>query len=1416
MLSASALVGERKWPSKRPRGTETEIDIVGNQLRNEPSERTIQFEPGGTSEPESPSGIANSSSAEATAIDGRDACIGLSPMQRQLWVVEQLDPGSPVHNLPVCLRIRGPLDLERLRATVDTLATRHDALRTTIHAVNGEPVTRLNEVHGTISVHDLSGVPEATREAAVESERLELTGLAFDLQKAPLVRFHLLVLSEFEHVLLVVASQLVVDEQSLGNLAREIISEYGTGATGAENLPLPAASRRLERHAGPAPLARQREYWLERLDGMPELIELPRERVRPERVSHRGIYGQSRLGASLNGRLSEIAREQGAQLSDVMLACVELVLARYSGQKDFGIGVRISGVAVPECRDAIGVHANTLVMRSELPGATTFAQLLQRVRDARLAAFENGDLVTSELVQLLRSNRERNRNPLYQATYHHRRIACEEQRVGDVSFQEEPVFSGVAITDVDFYCFEAQDCSVIGVQAAADLIGPDTLRRLTQSVCHVLSDIADAPERALDEISVISEADEHFLLHDLNQTQRPWDSEALLHRMFEAMVDEHATQVAVYFEDESITWSELDRRSNRLAHELVRRGVVRDDRVGICLNRSIELIVAMWAVLKSGAGYVPLDPHFPPDRINHVLADATARLVVSNSQIAGQLGFAADALLLDRDATLIAANSDARLEVEERSTQLAYVIYTSGSTGRPKGVMVEHRNVVSFLVGMDHAIDLHDTGTWLAATTVAFDMSVLEIIGSLSYGRPIVLLGQMVLGEVAESRFSIPNLIHRHGVTHFQCTPSQCRALLLSEAGRHALRSLKQLVLGGEPIPADLAAQLLNLLRGKLVNGYGPTETTVFSTSAILRAGEPVHIGRPIANASILVLDPNGQLVPFGSIGELCLGGPGVTRGYLGQPALTAERFITTRYFSGPQERFYRTGDLVRYLPNGNLFYLGRNDHQVKIRGFRIELEEIESSLRGVDGVEMAAVAAKGEGDEKRLVAYLVTNGNYAGHESCRERLRSRLPDYMIPGAFVELESLPMTPNGKLDRKALPMPSLQAHGQADRVPAADAFEQSVLEIWQRVLGLADLSVTSNFFELGGHSLLAVRLFDEINSRFSASLPIAILFELPTVRQLASRLRELSRQGGQARSAPPWSTVVPIQVQGERPPLFCVAGLGGNTMNLRFLAQALGPDQPFYGLQHRGVDGVLAPHRSIAAMADEFLHDIRSVQPEGPYFLAGYSTGGLAAYEMARILIESGETVGALILLDSANPTMAKWPLKQRLRAHWARFCATGFEYLWTRAAASGYRHYRTTQKLIRARLARFNRFEYRMDAVEVATAEAEREFVPTPIDAYVLLLRADFPVPTEGGIGYPPHESNGWRDMVRGTLEIVEIKCNHDDLISSRVTPTTAAVMRSALRKAQLPHDVDPPPPSILPDGFNSQRIPFYNPPPAC
>ncbi len=1315
----------------------------------------------------------------------------LTSEKLRFFQLDQAHPGSALVNLPLALALTGALDVDALRWAVQELGRRNPILRSAIMMCDGHAYQVTKNVELSLEVEDYRGLDEEQRDRTIGKRRALEIRRPFDHARAPLIRFFLFRQGPERAVLLLVTTRVVLDEVSFEPLMSELCELYETRATGREP-PLESGLRLAKLNSPEAPeepsiSAEQRvAFWRERLSGMPRTLDLPPDRPRPRRINGSANHTSSMLDAGDTRALKELAETQGVALESIALAALELVLARQSGQADFGVTVHGTGRGELSGRN-LGMLENPVVVRSDVPAGGTFGELCWRVESSRNEAFAHQDLAFDKLAHSVLGERDLDELPLHQLAFRCKNGSGRVLRLG--ATEVEPLSSAIRTSTVElgFWIEPRGPVLHVGVDAMAQIYEAETAARLCRAFRHVLASAPRVWSAKLEDVELLSQEDQRAWLDALNQTEASWNQRALVHRLFEQQVDRRPDATALLFEERALTFRELDDRANAIAHALRRRGVGPDVLVGLCLERGPDLVASMLGIHKAGGAYVPLDPDYPRERIAHVLSDSRAKVLVTTDKLAERLDSVPELLLLDLHAEELKRGPRSRLDEPEQPSQLAYVIYTSGSTGKPKGVMVEHQNVTSFFRGMELAIDLDQEGVWLAGTSISFDISVLEILGSLCHGRRVALLGESVLGQVENPRYTIPALVERHGVTHFQCTPSQARVLLLDEAGRRALASLSMLMLGGEALSPDLADELLSLVSGEVVNLYGPTETTVWSCVQRLCAGELVTIGKPIANTSVFILDDRGSLVPPGAPGELYIAGPGVARGYFGRPELTAERFVENRISPEQGPRMYRTGDLVRLSPDGRLNYLGRNDHQVKIRGHRVELGEIESALRKTPGVSDAVVAARGSEADKRLIAYVVSGAGYPGTEGVRARLRSTLPAFMLPGAIVCLPALPLTPNGKVDRNALPEPT-ESVERLELVAPRNPTEAALCEIWQHALDLPKIGVNEDFFDLGGHSLVAVKISNEVRRLFGARLPLAALFESPTVESLAARLGPLGAKQKTAivRS---FTSIVPIQPRGSQPPLFCVAGLGGNPMNLRHVAAELGEDQPFFGLQMRGVDGQYPPHRDMREMAADFIGDIRSIQPHGPYFLAGYSAGGLAAYEVAQQLVAAREQVALVVLFDTLSPTAPSWSFSERLDAHLQNLRRRGAaHYLADRVVSRARAEAERLARRVRATLATLFPFRFRNDAVWMATEEAAANYKPEPYAGDVLLIQADPALSAGGGIGDRPHHTNGWGSLVQGNFEIVQCGSSHVDIVSEESSPLVAEALRSALRRAFARH----------------------------
>jgi amino acid adenylation domain-containing protein len=1111
---------------------------------------------------------------------GRTGPLPLSFAQERLWFIDRLDPGSATYNIPAALRLTGALDEAALERALGEIVRRHESLRTVFAEVDGSPVQVIAPFGGfALPVEDLSGLGEADREAAVRRRAGEEASRPFDLAAGPLFRAALLRLGGEDHVLLLSVHHVVSDGWSMGVLFRELSALYTAYLAGRES-PLPElavqyadyAVWQREQLAGEV-LDRQLSYWREQLSGAPALLELPADRPRPAVRTHRGASVPVELSPELLERLQALGRSEGATLYMTLLGAFQVLLSKYAGSEDVVVGSPIAGRTRGEVEELIGFFVNTLVLRTDLSGNPSFRETLRRVREATLGAYAHQEVPFEKLVAELQPERSLSHSPLFQVMFTLQNaggggIALPGLRVNGVGAERANAQFDLSLTLTP---------TPQGLRGAlnysTDLFDRSTVNRMLGHLERVLEQVAADADVRLSELELLGPAERALVLEAWNRTEAEYPADRCVHELFQVQAARTPDAVALVFEDASLTYAELDARANRLAHHLAGLGAGPEVRVGICLERSAEMVVAMLAVLKAGAAYLPLDPSYPADRLAYMLEDSGAPLLITQDALRDLLpADGVRVVSIDADAAAIASNSADAPRTSVDAANAAYVIYTSGSTGKPKGVQVTHGNAVSFFAGMDERVGGTVPGTWLAVTRISFDIHVLELLWTLARGFRVVVQPEP---DRARDGESIAGQIRRHSVTHLQCTPSLA-AMLIAESGIESLAGLERLLLGGEALPSDLAAQITAVLPNGLVNMYGPTETTVWSATHTVEVVEGlIPIGRPIANTRVYVLDSALRPQPAGVPGELLIGGHGVTRGYLGRPGLTAERFVPDPFSATPGARLYRTGDRVRWMMSRDeaaaastdalthsrthaLQYLGRLDAQVKVRGFRIEPGEIEAALRQAPGVaDCAVVAREDETGDRRLVAYVVGN---VETDTLRAHVRRSLPEYMVPSAFVPLDTLPLTPNGKLDRKALPAPDLapaEDRYVAPRTPA----EEVLAGIWAEVLRLERVGANDNFFELGGHSLMATRVVSRIRELFGVELPLRALFEGPTVAGLAARVEDERR-----RELPVLPPVVPAERTGALPLSFAQERLwfidrlepGSATYNLPAALRLAGP------------------------------------------------------------------------------------------------------------------------------------------------------------------------------------------------------------------------------------------------------------------
>ena len=1016
---------------------------------------------------------------------GREQPLALSFAQERQWFLWQLDPTSAAYHVPTALHLRGEFDSAALERAVQALVQRHEPLRTTFVEA-GEHT--LQVIHPRLSVL----IEQQTVDVdAIEQAVTEEIQRPFDLRNGPLLRVKLLVVAPEHHVLVITQHHIISDGWSMQVMIDELLALYQGGA-GLPALPIQYADYAQWQRDWMAAGEKQRQldYWCARLGDEHPLLELPLDHPRPSVQSHRGARRQIHLDRVLLTELKALAQRQDVTLFMLLLASFQAVLHRYSGQSRIRVGVPIANRNRLETERLVGFFVNTQVLQADLHGRMPFEQLLAQVKQRALEAQAHQDLPFEQLVQVLQPERSLSHNPLFQVMFNHQ----DNLRSGPVQLP------GLALQPVDWAGHSTQfelnletEESADGLWAsltyATDLFEAATVERLAEHWQNLLRAVLHDAAQAVDELAMLSAPQWQQMVYDWNRSGTVYPRERCVHQLFEAQVLAQPDAIALHFNDERLSYGELNLRANRLAHRLIAMGVGPDVLVAVHVERSLDMVVGLLATLKAGGAYVPLDPQFPAERLAFMLEDSRARVLLTQPHLQGRLAQPQGLqVLLVEDACTEEHNPQVAVTPEH----LAYVIYTSGSTGKPKGVMVRHQALCSFTSGMAGTLDIGRDARLLSLTTFSFDIFALELYVPLSVGATVLLSAQ----ELALDPEAILDLAQRQAASVLQATPSTWRMLLDSPRAQ-VLRGVACLC-GGEALPTDLAQRMLDL-QGSLWNLYGPTETTIWSAAHRLHEAQP-FVGRPIANTGLFILNAGLTPCPQGAAGELLIGGVGLARGYHGQAALTAERFVPNP-FGAPGERLYRTGDLARYRADGVVEYIGRVDHQVKVRGFRIELGEIEACLREHEGVREAVVLA----DNDRLIAYLVSTAPQE-QQVYKAALRERLPDYMVPAQLMFLDSLPLTPNGKLDRKALPKPDAGLLLKGHVAPVTPR-EQQVAAIWAEVLEVPQVGLDDHFFELGGHSLLATRVVSRIRQALALEVALKTLFEQPLLGDFVRALGE---------------------------------------------------------------------------------------------------------------------------------------------------------------------------------------------------------------------------------------------------------------------------------------------------------------------
>jgi amino acid adenylation domain-containing protein len=1328
-------------------------------------------------------------------------CHPLSHAQRRIWFLVQLQGAESAYNLPAAIRLRGPLSTARLASALQTLVQRHASLRTTFVPINNEPMQWVaDSMHIALPCEPIDGDDEPLRLGTVQAKLAAFALEPFNLETGPLLRAQLYRLADDNHVFAFVMHHIVSDGWSIEVAIRELCALYDEpDAPALPPLPLQyvdyAAWQRELIVAGR--FAQQRAYWLRQLGGDLPPLQLPTDRPRQALHSFAGAQVVMVLPSELQRSLRALSAERGVTLFMLLLAAYQCLLSRLCGHDDIVVGTPVAGRQQAQLEPQIGFFVNTLALRTPLAGNPSFNEVLDRVRETALQAYANQDYPFDLLVDELGAQRDLSRQAVFNTTFTLQAPAFSRAPLSadsDLIAEGLPFEFAKAKFDLGWTVADNPAAMALEIDYNTDLFDRDTILRFGESYQRLLEAIAVDASIRLAALPLLSEQRRDDVLYGFNANRVDYDLPEDLMTRFERQVARVPNRVAVVCGDDSLSYAELDRRANQLAHHLRQHGVIAEAPVVICLERSVEQVVAIFAVLKAGGCYVPVEPAYPDERIAYMVRDTGAQVAIGKGANADRLATCtAKVVCLARDALQLAEQAAQRPHGRTLVHQLAYIIYTSGSTGRPKGSLISHANVLRLFDACDEHYRFDANDVWTLFHSYGFDFSVWEIFGALLHGGRLVVVPHLV----ARSPQEMLALMEAQRVTVLSQTPSAFVRLLDSAAMSDRwdwTRSLRYVTFGGEALdPAALRPWFQHLRdpSTKLINMYGITETTVHVTFREVVAADVIalqgrRIGHALADLTLYVLGPTGQPQPIGVAGELHVGGPGLARGYLGQPAVTARSFVPNAFTHRAGARMYRTGDLARFRPDGELEYLGRIDQQVKIRGHRIEPGEVEAALLAHEGVTGAlVVAAKDRAQRDNLLVY------YAGPEpittsGLRTFLGRTLPDYMIPHAYLYLREFPLTANGKIDRAKLP------HLQSDRpqldvpyVAPRNALERQLALIWAEVLQVDRIGAKDNFFDLGGESFSAYRLMARISADLGKELPLATIFQAQTVEELSERINtaiDLSEE----------RVLVTLQTGAPgRKPLFCVHPAGGDVLGFQDLARAFGPEQPFYGLQSLGRFLHSDQHTTLEAMAACYVREIQTLQPTGPYLLAGHSLGAVVAFEMARQLEAAGEHIGLLALLD--GEARIESALIDTLL-----LVSDTFELGISRAELAAQAEDEMMQYVLRKSKKRFGRvleIAYDMDILPRGFRTRDAELFLTRIAANIDLatryrlqpLRhaAHLFIATDASANVARVDVETWRRYVLGGVTVIPVPGDHMTLIKKPHAQTLAARLAELIEQVE-------------------------------
>ena len=1298
----------------------------------------------------------------------------LSFAQQRLWFLGKMEPSNASYNMSMGLQLEGKLDVNALSESLAYVINRHESLRMYFPTMEGQPQIRIKKIENfnVLSIQDLSNLDQLTQSVTVETLINNNVQEPFNLNTGPLFKAKLLQLKDNQFILLLNMHHISSDGWSMGIFIRELRHAYLAFSQGQKPTlePLPIqysdfATWQRNWLQGEV-LETQINYWKKQLKDAPQRLELPADHPRPPIQSYKGSHYSQTLTPELTQQLNSLSQQQGVSLYMLLLAVFNLLLSRYSRQNDICIGSPIANRPHRQTEGLIGFFANTLVLRNQIKSEQSFQEFLQQTRQTCLEAYHYQDIPFEFLVEQLKPVRSLSYNPIFQVMFTVENNDSEALNLPGLKIEWLDSSYPFAKFDLSLLALESDGQLNCTWEYATDLFETITIQRMAEHWEVLLQQIVTNPQQKISNLSWLTKADQKQL-ELWNQTNRNYPQDKTLVDLFEEQVKSYPNNIALVFEEQSLTYQELNEKANQLAHFLHQNYQIKPDTlIGICVERSLDMAIALLGVLKAGAAYVPVDPSYPEERIKYILENSKISLLLTQSFINDKLsGFFSElsAQLINLDRLNFESFPCHNLALQSKPNNLAYVIYTSGSTGQPKGVMVEHKGLYNLALTEIETFGVHPSSRVLQFASFSFDACISEILMALAAGATLYLGTK----EALMPGLPLMERLRDHAITHITLPPSALAVLPWEN-----LPLLQTIIVAGEACSPELVKKWS---QGRnFFNGYGPTEGSVCATIAKYTSfNEKITIGRPIPNVQVYILDPHLQPVPIGVPGELHIGGAGLARGYLDRPDLTDEKFIEVNLF-GKIERIYKTGDLAKWGDDGNLEFLGRIDHQIKLRGFRIELGEIESVLLEHPAVKEAIVNLHKTENNQQLVAYVTGELIDDLSQQLKQHLKTYLPDYMIPSQIIRLDEFPLTPNGKIDRQALPHPNHESHSlyEAPR----NTIEQQLIEIWSLIVECEKISIHDNFFDLGGHSILAIKLLNEIQKNFNQELSLTSLFQNPTIAQLAQQLSQFEVQ-------PSISDLLVLQASGQKTPIFCVAGANGHAFYFRDFAMNFADEHPVYGLETPGRDGSHPLPISVEDHASSLIETLQQKQPKGPYILTGYSSGCSVTLEMAFQLEQQGETISLLGIFDAglvANPDYITqrsdldwiWNMIERIEAVKEISLGLNYEQLaaqsddqkrWELAAEALYYHNvlpeHSTLSLLKTNLEVMKR-------VTLNYADYQPNFV---ISAPIVLFRAqdvkEIVVQEHQAMSHYEQSDWGWQPYSNKPVQVVSVQGNHGQML---------------------------------------------------